>query len=200
LDEILIKLINIQWMKEVPMSGIFGKMKDVVWRAVNAPNTEDIDGYDDDGYGSDYVEDYREERHDRGDRDDQWEMPYAKESRPEKRARHAQNSKVLEMYGKEGSKSEIILRHPADVSDAAKVCDFIRDEKVCVIDLTGVERGMAQRIADFLGGSCYAINGTIQRISKDIFIIVPSGVRISADMKDEMEKDGYIMPKTHVRR
>ena len=181
------------------MSGIFGKVKDVVWRAMNAPNTEDVDGYDETGDdGGDYVTDYRD---DRSDREEQWEMPYARESRgSEKRARHAQNNKVLEMYGKEGMKAEIILRHPMDVSDAAKVCDFIRDEKICVIDLTGIERDMAQRIADFLGGACYAINGTIQRISKAIFIIVPSGVKISADIKDELAKDGFVMPKTHGRR
>jgi len=178
------------------MSGIFGKVKDLVWGAMNAPNTEVVDEYDDDD--GIYEPNDRDER---PDREEQWEMPYAKESRgQEKRARQAQNSKVLEMYGKEGIKSEIMLRHPMDVSDAAKVCDHIRDEKVCVIDLTGVDRGMAQRIADFLGGACYAINGTIQRISKDIFIIVPSGVRISADIKDELEKDGYIMPKAHGRR
>jgi len=176
------------------MSGIFGKVKDLVWGAMNAPNTEIVDEYDDDDYELD-------EREERSSREEQWEMPYAKEPRGhEKRTRQAQNNKVLEMYGKDGMKAEIILRHPMDVSDAAKVCDFIRDEKMCVIDLTGVERSMAQRIADFLGGACYAINGTIQRISKDIFIVVPSGVRISADIKDELEKDGYVMPKAHGRR
>ena len=177
------------------MSGIFGKFKDAVWNAMNAPNTEDVEGYENETGGDDYT---TEHRGDRIDRDEQWEMPYAKGH--DKRARQTQNNKVLEMYGKDGMKAEIILRNPMDVSDAAKVCDFIRDEKICVIDLTGVERSMAQRIADFLGGSCYAINGTIQRISKDIFIIVPSGVRISADLKDELEKDGYVMPKTHGRR
>jgi len=104
------------------MSGIFGKVKDLVWGAMNAPNTEIVDEYDDD-----YELDVREER---VDRDEQWEMPYARETRgQEKRTRQAQNSKVLEMYGKEGIKSEIMLRHPMDVSDAAKVCDYIAMKK-----------------------------------------------------------------------
>ena len=180
------------------MSGIFSKVKDIVWGAMNAPNTEVVDEFESD---DDYEYDVRrDERFDRADREEQWEMPYAKDRGQDKRARQAQNSKVLEMYGKEGIKAEIILRHPMDVSDAAKVCDFIREEKVCVIDLTGVDRSMAQRIADFLGGACYAINGTIQRISKDIFIVVPSGVRISADIKDELEKDGYVIPAAYSRK
>ena len=175
------------------MSGIFGRMKDMVWGAIAAPNTELVDDVDID---DEYEVDTRDERV----YEDHWEMPYAKEPRADKRARQAQNNKVLEMYGKDNAKGEIILRHPMDVSDAAKVSDYIREEKMCVIDLTGVDRSMAQRIADFLGGACYAINGTIQRISKDIFIVVPSGVRISADLKDELEKDGYVLPKSYARR
>jgi len=178
------------------MSGIFSRVKDMIWGAMNAPDTVHVDDMDDDG-GYDTVSNYD----DGPDRDEHWEMPYARDSRNhEKRARQAQNSKVLEMYGKEGIKADVMLRHPADMSDAAKVCDFIRDEKMCIIDLTGIDRGMAQRIADFLGGACYAINGTIHRISKDIFVIAPSGVRISADIKDELEKGGYDIPRTHGRR
>ena len=175
------------------MSGIFVKVKDALWGAMNAPNTEMVDELEvDDGYELD-------PRDDGYERIGEWEMPAARETK-EKRTRQVQNNKVLEMYGKDGTKSEVILRHPASVNDAAKVCDFIREEKLCVIDLTGIDRNMAQRIADFLGGACYAINGTIQRISKDIFIVVPSGVRISADITDELEKDGYVVPKAYGRR
>ena len=181
------------------MSGIFGKVKDYVWGAMNAPDTEEVDDTSDGWYDS------------RSERDDYWEMPHERESRnydydaprrKDKResARQAQNNKVLEMYNKGEVKTEIILRHPMDVGEASKVCDFIRENKMCVVDLTGMERNMAQRIADFLGGACYAVNGCIQRISKDIFIIVPDGVRISGDVRDELEKDGYAIPKAHGRR
>ena len=178
------------------MSGILGKVKDILWGAMNAPNTEMVDEFEVDDV-------YEPDPHDDGyERVGDWEVPTTtRETRnQEKRARQLQNTKVLEMYGKDGTKSEVILRHPANVNDAAKICDYIRDEKLCVIDLTGIDRNMAQRIADFLGGACYAINGTIQRISKDIFIVVPNGVRISADITDELEKDGYVMPKAYSRR
>ena len=183
------------------MTGIFGKAKDYVWGLMNAPDTEPLDDGSDDGW---YEGEIREERASYRD-------PYENEPRYEdeprvapKRtstARQAQNNKVLEMYAKGGNVgSEVVIRHPMDVSEAAKVCDLVREDKVCVVDLTGMERGMAQRIADFLGGACYAINGCIQRISKDIFIIAPEGVRISGDVKDELEKDGYVIPKASGRR
>ena len=182
------------------MSGIFGKAKDYVWSLINAPNTEPIDDGSDDGW---YEGEIREER--AAYRDTYESEPrYEEETRvPQKRtasARQAQNNKVLEMYSKGAGGSEVVIRHPLDVSEAAKVCDLVREDKVCVVDLTGMERGMAQRIADFLGGACYAINGCIQRISKDIFIIAPEGVRISGDVRDELEKDGYVIPKASGRR
>jgi len=185
------------------MSGIFGKAKDYVWGLMNAPDTEPIDEAAGDGW---YEDDDREERPERGYRDTYENEPrYEDEPRwKEKRpvsARQAQNNKVLEMYSRgNNSGTEVVIRHPMDVSEAAKVCDLIREDKMCVVDLAGMDRGMAQRIADFLGGACYAVNGCIQRISKDIFIIVAEGVRITGDLKDELEKDGYVIPKASGRR
>ena len=181
------------------MSGIFSRMKDSLWGVLNAPNTEAVDGSDDDWY-EDEVDERPVSREIYSDYEKVLHDPPRRADRRTELARQAQNNKVLELYGKGDSKSEVIIRHPVDVSEAAKICDFIREGKMCVIDLTGMDRGMAQRIADFLGGACYAVDGCVQRISKDIFIIVPEGIRISGDLKDELEKDGYAIPKVAGRR
>jgi len=176
------------------MSGIFSKMRDSLWGLLNAPQTESVEQSDDDWY----EEGERDEPVDRED----WYTPKKERtdyetSRKDKRAeRQAQNNKILEMYGKGESKADVIVCHPKDVGESAKVCDSIRRNKLCVVNLAGMERGMAQRIADFLGGACYAVDGSIHRVSKDIFIIVPEGVRIAGDIKEELEKDGYVFPKT----
>ena len=182
------------------MSGIIGKAKDYVWGLMNAPDTEPIDETSDDGwYEGDSVE--RQEYRDTFEAEPRYEEPPRVREKRNVSARQAQNNKVLEMYTRaQGSGSEVVIRHPMDVSEAAKVCDLVREYKVCVVDLTGMERSMAQRIADFLGGACYAVNGCVQRISRDIFIIAPEGVRISGDVKDELEKDGYVIPKASGRR
>ena len=186
------------------MNGILSRMKDGLWSILNAPNTELVDGPDEDWYDDEdeapMVSRRREIRYDDADMHHEIQEPPRRKDRRAETARQAQNNKVLEMYNKGVSGPEVIIRHPLDVSEAAKICDFIREDKMCVVDLTGMERSMAQRIADFLGGACYALSGCIQRISKDIFIIVPEGVRISGDLKDELEKDGYIIPKASGRR
>jgi len=169
------------------------------WNLINSPGAETVEDGQDDGW--DY-EDEREERADRGYRggremqeDDYGNDPQPSRWNEKREARQAQNKKVLEMHGKGNAyHSEVVIRHPMDIAEAAKMCDCVRDGKTCVIDLTGMDRGMAQRIADFLGGACYALDGCVQRVSRDIFIIVPDGVRITADLQDELERDGYVFP------
>jgi len=170
------------------------------WNLINAPGTGAA-GPDDNDSGDDW--DYEDERDNSSYRArDMYDDEYGNDPQPlrwnEKREpsqRQVQNKKVLEMHGKSSSiHTEVIIRHPMDVAEAAKICDCVRDDKMCVIDLTGMDRGMAQRIADFLGGACYALDGTVQRVSRDIFMIVPDGVRITADLQDELEKDGYVFP------
>ena len=52
------------------------------------------------------------------------------------------------------------------------------------MNLEGLDIDIARRILDFAMGSVYAINGTIQKISDTIFIIVPSTVDISGAFQD----------------
>jgi len=155
----------------------------------------------DEGHDDEYYEEEQEEQsrtYSRSDRDDYYDDYTPQPRWNEKRttsARQAQNNKILEMHGKGTSpKTEVIIRRPVNVEEASKVCDLLRSDKICVVDLTGMERSMAQRIADFLGGACYALDGSVQRVSRDIFVIVAEGVRITADVQEELEKDGYVFP------
>jgi len=174
------------------MGKFVDNMKAGLWNLFNAPGAvpvDDGDEWEDDdrgGYTGGRMEDDYE--------DDQPAPGWS--SKRSQSARQAQNKKVLEMHGRTNSApiAEVILRQPTDMGEAAKICDYIRDLKICIIDLSGMERDMAQRIADFLGGACYALDGSIQRISRDIFIVVPDGVRVSADLQDEIERSGYVFP------
>ena len=43
---------------------------------------------------------------------------------------------------------------------------------------------MAQRIIDFVSGSCYAINGNIKQISETIVIVTPEDIDITGDLQE----------------
>lgn len=102
------------------------------------------------------------------------------------------NSKVVSINT--NIQMQVVITYPTDVDDAASACDYIKQNKTCIINLEGVDRANAQRIADFLGGAAYAIDGDIQRVSTDIFIVAPANVNITGEFKEELKANGLILP------
>ncbi len=78
------------------------------------------------------------------------------------------SSKVVSMNGR-GVKVYVIK--PQDFAEAQTAADFLREGRTVVINLEGVELTIAQRSIDFIGGATYAINGTLQAVSNNIFIV-----------------------------
>ncbi len=104
----------------------------------------------------------------------------------------SQNSKVINFQA--NIQMQVVISHPETVADATTVSDYLRENKTCVVNLEGVDRANAQRIADFLGGASYSLAGEIQRISSDIFIIAPANVHISGELKEELKNNALIFP------
>ena len=47
---------------------------------------------------------------------------------------------------------------------------------------------------EFLSGTCYSLNGYIQRVANNIFVIAPENVDVSGDFKEELKTKGIILP------
>ena len=121
-----------------------------------------------------------------------WENKRAAAPRSKKSPKE---SKVLNLpTSGYGSNASVVICKPKDVSDATSICDHLINSTICVVNLEGVERGNAQRIADFLGGACYALDGEIQRISDEIFLIAPAHVGISSELRDSLKGGGSTLP------
>jgi cell division inhibitor SepF len=83
---------------------------------------------------------------------------------------------------------EIKILFPKEMQDAAWVCEHLRESKICVINMEKTsERIQAQRIADYLAGASYALNGHIERVNNHIFIMTPGNVKVSHDLKEELK-------------
>ncbi len=79
---------------------------------------------------------------------------------------------------------EVCVIKPSTVEDAREITDTLLTGRAVVLNLEGIHVDVAQRIIDFTSGSCYAINGNLQKISNYIFIITPESVDISGDFQD----------------
>lgn len=156
------------------MARLFEKMKDLMFGE---------DDYDDEDYIDDYddappvrernVVDYQPQ-----------ERSYGK--------RNANTSQVVSIHT--NVQMQVVIIKPECYEDAQEICDQVKSKKPVVVNLEKVEYPIAQRIMDFLSGTCYSLDGTIQRVANNIFIIAPENVDISGDFKEELKTKGIILP------
>ncbi len=93
-------------------------------------------------------------------------------------------SRVIPFHGKEEEGESVKVIRPQTFNEAQIVADFLKEGKTIVVNLEGIEIGQAQRIIDFVSGSCYAINGNIKQISETIVIVTPEDIDITGDLQE----------------
>ena len=91
---------------------------------------------------------------------------------------------------------EVCVIKPTSVEDAREITETLLANRTVVLNLEGIEVDVAQRIIDFTSGSCYAIQGNLQKISHYIFIITPASVDISGDFQ-EILSGSFDVPSIH---
>jgi len=79
---------------------------------------------------------------------------------------------------------EVCVIKPQNFDDAREITETLLKNRTIVMNLEGLDVDIAQRILDFTSGSCYAIDGNLQKISMYIFIITPASVDISGDFQN----------------
>lgn len=89
---------------------------------------------------------------------------------------------------------EVVVIQPLAYDEAQIICDHIKSKRPVVLNLDKMDRAIAQRIMDFVSGSCYTLNGNLQRITNNIFIIAPENVDIAGDFREELKSNGIILP------
>lgn len=92
--------------------------------------------------------------------------------------------KIVPMRNQKGGAMEVCVIKPSNVDDAREITDTLLSGRAVILNLEGLHVDVAQRIIDFTSGSCYSIDGNLQKVSSYIFIITPKTVDISGDFQD----------------
>ncbi|EHR34484.1 cell division protein SepF [Helcococcus kunzii] len=93
-----------------------------------------------------------------------------------------------------GSNNNMIvsIKEPLTYEDSKSVIDDIQDKKTVVLNLEMLEMDKKTQIFYFVSGGVYALNGSIQNVTKDIYVLVPEGVEVDSKIKDTIsEKSLY---------
>lgn len=88
---------------------------------------------------------------------------------------------------------KIIVMTPGSFNEAEKVANHLKSRKPVVVNLSKVSKEVAQRILDFMSGTVFALNGNMQRVSKDTFLFAPSNMTVYSDMPEALSHDKFIV-------
>lgn len=77
----------------------------------------------------------------------------------------------------------IIFFYPKSYSEIQKLIDYLKQGESVMLNLDGISDDEAQRMLDFSSGAVYALSGSIQRVSGNIFLLTPEGLGIIAPKK-----------------
>jgi cell division inhibitor SepF len=82
---------------------------------------------------------------------------------------------------------EVCVIKPSSYDDAREIGDTLLSGRTVILNMEGLDMGVAQRIIDFMSGTTYALRGNLQKISNFIFVITPASVDISGDLQGIMD-------------
>lgn len=110
--------------------------------------------------------------------------------RQSRSSRPSGNGKLVPISGRNAGMddNEVFVIKPDEFDDAQLIIDHLNRGQIIIINMEELDLPTAQRIADFIGGASYAINGLFYAISGNIFMATPNGTYVSGDLREEVEE------------
>ena len=103
----------------------------------------------------------------------------------------ATTSKIVNLHTT--SSMKVVIVEPKKYEDVTVIADHLKQKRTVIVNLEGLAQDVDTRkaIFYFMSGAVYVLDGTIQKVSRAIFILAPSNVDIDANMKKELESKAF---------
>ncbi len=80
---------------------------------------------------------------------------------------------------------------PRSFSDAKILADEFKAEVPVIMNLQDVDRELARRLIDFASGICYVLDGSMEKMASQVFLLIPDSVEVSGEDRRRIEERGY---------
>jgi len=80
---------------------------------------------------------------------------------------------------------KMIVYHPVSYEDTQSIIDNLKNRKPVIVNMEELEIETAQRRLDVLSGAVYALNGTMCKISRGIFVVAPNNYDVVGNGEDD---------------
>ncbi|MFI3237506.1 MAG: cell division protein SepF [Lachnospiraceae bacterium] len=148
---------------------------DKLMRFVHIPKNDEDNEYD--GFEEyDDLEELDEDEYEMDEPKERMDSPFPfKKNKVKSSAFRRQDAS----YDEKGGNMEVVCFKPKAVEETYALCDTLKDGRAVILNLEEVEMAVAQRILDFVSGSCYSLEANFQFISKNIFMVTPKTIPIT---------------------
>lgn len=79
---------------------------------------------------------------------------------------------------------------PGRFADAQQIGDRLRTNQPVIVNLQVVDRDLSRRMIDFCSGVTYALNGSMEKVADQVFLLTPSNVEVSAEERQRLSERG----------
>lgn len=84
----------------------------------------------------------------------------------------------------------IVLAEPKSFEDGRKIADDLKLKKPVVVNLEVLDHESARRCIDFLSGTIYALNGSVEKIAESVFLFAPISVGVEENRMRSWDQKG----------
>ncbi len=123
------------------------------------------------------------------DYDDYPENEFIEETSIEEQPTRASKTKKQGFNTLKAADMIISVHEPLSYDESPKIVDDLRANKSIVLNFEQLDIDIKRQIFDFVSGALYALDGKIQKVNKDIFILAPENVEIDG-LKEELKNSG----------
>ena len=81
---------------------------------------------------------------------------------------------------------------PTSFNDAQEIGDRLRASQPVVIVLRETDGDLSRRLIDFCSGASYAVDASIKRVDKKVYLITPANVEVSAEERRRLQERGLM--------
>src|SRR5205814_301053 len=77
---------------------------------------------------------------------------------------------------------------PESFNEAQSVADKYMAGVPVIMNLQDVDRDLSRRLVDFASGLCYGLQGSMERVTNQVYLLTPSNVEVSAEEKRRLRQ------------
>lgn len=121
--------------------------------------------------------------------EEEYEEEYESQPRQNKFNSYNKKDNVINFHS--NSDMKLYICDPTKYEDCTKAVDELKNRKAVVLNIENLELDDQKQIFEFIKGAVYALEASIQKVSKGIFVIAPVNVQIDGKMngKSRYEKN-----------